>query len=464
MKSNRLFALLFALLPGIALSAAAKVGDLYDFTRITPGAAQKGMSCSYGTYNIFGTFSNPALLGYQPRTWEAGASEQMLMGGDENLMTFAGSWVGQRAESGNFGLGAQVSVFDMTAIKQMDMDGNLTGVEIGPAANKLGLMGVYQWGIINLGAAVSMAQENFYTTKGQEIFKNSDTLGGWTAKRSGVMFDAGAAFTLGKINLGIAARNIGGPMVLNGGGAFMLSGFFNGSIGLEANFPLAASTPTELGGGVTWDAAKYLSIRTGLVNNGYSAGFNLGVTGTWRDYTLDYTFTSDEMGYWGMNNTITLGWRFGAERKVLESSGPKFFTESKERTMAVSNFEPQNVSAGDAAVISDMLRNQMIREGAFNIVEKANMDKVLQEQAFQQTGCTTSECAVKLGKVLNVKYLVVGGFGKVMDQYMLNMRVIDVETAKAIYSDEAMGKNLQEIRDGIKVLANKLTIAVSAQK
>ena len=463
MKTNRLITLIIALIPVVGLSAD-KVGDVMDFTRLTAGAAQKGMACSYGTYNIFGTMTNPALLGYQPQAWEVGASENLLMGGDETLTTLAGSWVGQRTESGNFGLGLQLSFLNQVPIKQMDIDGNLTGVEITPGANAIGVMGVYQWGIINLGAAVTMASEDFFTTKGEDIFSKDNTLDGWGAKRSVVLVDAGTALSLGKMNLGVAARHIGGPMVLNVGAARMMSGFFNGSIGLEGNIPLAASTPAEFGGGVTWDAAKYLSLRTGLVNNGNSANFSFGLTGLWKSYTLDYAFTADEKGYFGMTNTISLGWRFGAERKALEASGPRFFTESKERTMAVSNFEPQNVSAGDAAVISDMLRNQMIREGAFNIVEKANMDKVLQEQAFQQTGCTTSECAVKLGKVLNVKYLVVGGFGKVMDQYMLNMRVIDVETAKAIYSDEAMGKNLQEIRDGIKMLAAKLTVAVNAAK
>jgi len=463
MPNKRLIALLLVLLPAVPL-AATTAGDPYDFTRITPGASQKGMACSYGAYNIFGTFSNPALLGYQPRTWEAGASEQLLFGGDENLMTFAGSWVGQRAESGNFGLGAQVSILRMTALKQMDVDGNLTGVEIAPTADRMAIMGVYQWGFVNIGASVASVQEGFFTSKGQSAFEASEILGSASQKRSGIIFDAGTAFSLGKMNLGIAAKNIGGAMVLNVGGARMVSGVFNGSVGVEGNIPLAASTPSQIGGGIAWDAAKFLTVRAGVLSIGTVLDINAGLSGSWKDYTLDYTFTYDLGGNFGMTNLISLGWRFGAERKAPETEGPKFFTESKDRTMAVSNFEPQNVSAGDAAVISDMLRNQMIREGAFNMVEKANMDKVLQEQAFQQTGCTTSECAVKLGKVLNVKYLVVGGFGKVMDQYMLNMRVIDVETAKAIYSDEAMGKNLQEIRDGIKVLAAKLTVAVNAQK
>jgi curli biogenesis system outer membrane secretion channel CsgG len=132
--------------------------------------------------------------------------------------------------------------------------------------------------------------------------------------------------------------------------------------------------------------------------------------------------------------------------------------------MAVSQFEAQNVSGGDAAVIADIFRTEVIKGGTFDVVEKANMDKILGEQAFQQTGCTTSDCAVKLGKILNVKYLVVGSFGKLMDAYVLSFRVIEVETAKAIYSDDAQGLVTQrEVTAAIKELVRKLTVAVTTQ-
>jgi curli biogenesis system outer membrane secretion channel CsgG len=101
----------------------------------------------------------------------------------------------------------------------------------------------------------------------------------------------------------------------------------------------------------------------------------------------------------------------------------------------VAAFDPQNVSAGDAAVIADMFRAELVKQGRFDIIEKVNMDKILAEQAFQQSGCTTAECAVKLGKILNVRYLIVGSFGKLMDQYVLNIRMVETESAKVIYSD-----------------------------
>jgi TolB-like protein len=92
------------------------------------------------------------------------------------------------------------------------------------------------------------------------------------------------------------------------------------------------------------------------------------------------------------------------------------------------------------------------------------MDKILAEQAFQQTGCTTQECAVKLGKVLNVKYLVVGTFGQVLGQYVVAIRVVDVESARVIYSDEVEGNNLPALRSGVKELARRLGAAVKAAR
>jgi curli biogenesis system outer membrane secretion channel CsgG len=111
-----------------------------------------------------------------------------------------------------------------------------------------------------------------------------------------------------------------------------------------------------------------------------------------------------------------------------------------------------------------MFRNEIIREGSFNVVEKANMDKILQEQAFQQSGCTTSECAVKLGKILNVRYLVLGSFGKLLDLYVTNIRVVDVETAKAVYSDALEVKTSSEVPGAVRTLATRLTDAVKKSK
>jgi hypothetical protein len=126
--------------------------------------------------------------------------------------------------------------------------------------------------------------------------------------------------------------------------------------------------------------------------------------------------------------------------------------------VAIADMVPQGVSMSDAAVVSDWLRGALVANSRYNVVERNEMEKVLAEQAFQQTGCTSQECAVKLGKILNVKRMVVGSFGKFLDAYVLNVRVIDVETGSVIHSDTTKGKTTDEIEGNIKSLAARLSL------
>lgn len=173
----------------------------------------------------------------------------------------------------------------------------------------------------------------------------------------------------------------------------------------------------------------------------------------------DYAFAAPVGVGPGASHLVALGYGFGPARQITKQ-GSGFALTAKERTLAVASFDAQGVSATDAAVIGELLRSALVKEGTFNIVDKANMDKILGEQAFQQTGCTSQECAVKLGKILNVKYLVSGAFSKSLGEYILSMRVVDVETARIVYTDETDGANIREIRTGIAAVASRLTQAV----
>lgn len=124
--------------------------------------------------------------------------------------------------------------------------------------------------------------------------------------------------------------------------------------------------------------------------------------------------------------------------------------------IAVSDFQSDGVSASDAAVTANLMRNALVKTGAFNVVEKTRMDSVLAEQAFQQAGCTDQECAVKLGKILNVKRMFVGSCGKLMGEFFVSLRVIDVETGKVTFADDIKADTATSLRDGIRQLADKI--------
>ncbi|MEK7475449.1 MAG: CsgG/HfaB family protein [Candidatus Coatesbacteria bacterium] len=430
-------------------AVAAETGGTLEFSRVPLSVRQQGAAGLYGSCDVFKAFSNPGLLGRQPRAFEAGAANQLQFGGDQNLWAVAGAWAAQPKEQGSWAAAVMASGFSLSPIEDFDIVGQPTGQKITLGGLQGGLAVAYQWNQIGVGASARYAGESYGTTV------KVDNLG----NRSAVTVDGGAVVTLGRIEAGVSFRRVGVTSAVGAGAAYKLNGPFEGAIGGDWTAPLGGSVKGYGGGGVTWKAHRMLEVRAGYGVRRTEGVLSAGFTVPWRTWTFDYAFQAAVPGAFGASHLVGLGCSFGPER--VEPVRAAFTMEAKEKTLAVAAFEPQNVSAGDASVISDLIRNELVREGTFNVIEKANMDKVLAEQAFQQTGCTTSECAVKLGKLLNVRFLVVGSFGKIMDSFLVGMRVVDIETGRIVYSDAAQGKSLSEIQEGIRGLARRLAGAVN---
>lgn len=127
--------------------------------------------------------------------------------------------------------------------------------------------------------------------------------------------------------------------------------------------------------------------------------------------------------------------------------------------MAVLNLEPLGVSGTDAAVATELVRQKFVAGGTFRVVERAEMDKILREQALQASGCTSTDCSVKLGKLLNVRVVAAGSFGKLGDTYFLTLRLVDVETGAILYSGTAKGADL----DGLEKDSDRMRGEIRAK-
>lgn len=100
--------------------------------------------------------------------------------------------------------------------------------------------------------------------------------------------------------------------------------------------------------------------------------------------------------------------------------------QNKKTTIAVLDLDPTSISAEEAQFLSDRLRTELFETGAFTVVEREKMDEILKEQGFQASGCTSVECAVQIGKLLNVQEIVAGNIGKIDELYSISVRLIDI--------------------------------------
>lgn len=140
----------------------------------------------------------------------------------------------------------------------------------------------------------------------------------------------------------------------------------------------------------------------------------------------------------------------------LVGCGRDAMCEPLAETVAVSDFRPTNVSASEAAAVSGFVRGAVVRSGRFTVVDKGNMEKILAEQAFQQTGCTSQDCAVKLGHLLNVQTMIIGEYTVIERNRYLSANMVNVETGRIEQSASVKGFDAANVDEAAQELVNRL--------
>ena len=145
---------------------------------------------------------------------------------------------------------------------------------------------------------------------------------------------------------------------------------------------------------------------------------------------------------------------------VNKTSSP-FYTgiDSMKKSIAVLNLDAYGISTNDALALTNRLTTELFKSNYFNVVERAKMEEILKEQGFQLSGCTTSECLVEAGKVLNVELMLGGSVSKLDNYYAIELRVIDVETGGilSVASVDIQGDLGTVLTQGLKEAVQKIT-------
>lgn len=153
-------------------------------------------------------------------------------------------------------------------------------------------------------------------------------------------------------------------------------------------------------------------------------------------------------------------WPVHAETPVKPPVDPASKSEKpakKERAnIAVMDFNDIDVSKNVAIIVSNAVRTALFDTRRFNVLEQSSMEAILQEQAFQKSGCTTAECAVEIGKLLNMKFMVfgdvtfLGNKSTGVGEYTVSVRVVDVETRKIVANKDVSVTSQTALRSAAK--------------
>ena len=112
------------------------------------------------------------------------------------------------------------------------------------------------------------------------------------------------------------------------------------------------------------------------------------------------------------------------------------YSQDSRQTVAVIDFDPSGISQLEATSLTNRFRTAVGDVGAMRLVERGMMEEVLQEQGFQQTGCTSEECAVEVGQLLGVQNMIGGSIGRVGETFTIDVRMISVQSGISLMTKQ----------------------------
>jgi hypothetical protein len=112
--------------------------------------------------------------------------------------------------------------------------------------------------------------------------------------------------------------------------------------------------------------------------------------------------------------------------------------------LSILDLRTSGVSKADADVLLDYLSSHVVESGEYTVIDRSQRETVLKEIEFSQSDCTDEACQLRIGKLLSANRIVIGSVGKLDQVYLLNLKMIEVETGRLMKAVsgryESMGK------------------------
>jgi TM2 domain-containing membrane protein YozV/TolB-like protein len=132
--------------------------------------------------------------------------------------------------------------------------------------------------------------------------------------------------------------------------------------------------------------------------------------------------------------------------------------------VAIIDFRAIGAEAAVAEAVTENLANAVVGLQCFTVLERSQIQQMIKEQAFGQSGLVDAKAAVSLGKLLGANIIVVGSVTRLGGTTTVNARFIDVQTAVAIDARNLATTDEKDLAGVVSQLAYELSNAMGCSQ
>jgi hypothetical protein len=127
--------------------------------------------------------------------------------------------------------------------------------------------------------------------------------------------------------------------------------------------------------------------------------------------------------------------------------------------VAVLPFENKGASRDLGEIILDKMITVLVNQERFKVMERAQLNKILEEQSLGSSGVIDATTAAQIGKGIGVDAIIIGSVAAtVSGAISIDARVIDTESATIIVAEDMFSgsSDAQSVKNAIENLSNKI--------
>lgn len=137
---------------------------------------------------------------------------------------------------------------------------------------------------------------------------------------------------------------------------------------------------------------------------------------------------------------------------------PDLYSES-EKTLAIFSFKANNTPASFEIILKDMFEVALYKTKYFKILERAQINMILQEHGLEMGGCTDQSCAVEFGKILSADLAAYGSISK-FDKYSINFKVINIHNSELVFTDTIEAAGEKDFQRVAEIISEKIILSI----
>jgi TolB-like protein len=148
---------------------------------------------------------------------------------------------------------------------------------------------------------------------------------------------------------------------------------------------------------------------------------------------------------------------------LLFSGCYHLFAEDSKMKIVLFDLKPISLSGDIALSVSDLLRTSLFKTGLFTILERNQINAIIEEQKMNLSGLTDDEYAAKIGAFLSANKVLVGSVMKLGNSYIINVRIIDVEKGIMEFAENVEVESESKLSAACNELALRLANTINGK-